>query len=259
MDIIDIRKELIRVKKRLLRLHYEKKIGHVGGNLSCIDLMVVLFHDILKSSDKFVLSKGHSAGAYYCALWSRGLITEEQLESFHQEGTLFPGHVPYYGLPHLDFGTGSLGHGLPLAIGTAMGLSRNHQDGHVYCILSDGDLNEGSTWEALLFLQQCHIRNLSIIVDSNKLQGFDFTTDVMSPLSLIKNFDKEIFDVIELDGHNLEAIVRGLKEQVNKTKIMIANTIKGNGIPGFENTIASHYLPLSEDLYKKALEKVEAL
>src|SRR5205085_7947710 len=137
-----------------------------------LDAMMVLFHQFLASDDRFVLSKGHSAGSLYATLWSLGRLQDADLDSFHQDDTLLAGHPPARGIPEIAFATGSLGHGLSLAPGTALAYRLKRERGHVYCLTSDGEWQEGSTWEALIFAQHHRLANLTVLVDHNGLQGF---------------------------------------------------------------------------------------
>ena len=168
--------DIVAARKRLLRMHFESGVGHIGGNLSSIDAMLVVFHEFKRENDEFILSKGHGAGALYVTLWSLGLLSDDELQSFHKDDTLLPGHPPAFGLPHTRFATGSLGHGLSLAAGSALGARLQGQDSHVYCLTSDGEWQEGSTWEAFIFACHHKLTNLTILVDHNGLQGFGSTS-----------------------------------------------------------------------------------
>ena len=141
-----------RARLRLLEMHYHSKVGHIGGNLSALDILMSLYHYRLGPNDGFVLSKGHAAGALYVTLWSMGLLSDEDLRRFHGEGTRLSGHPPLSGIPEVIFATGSLGHGLSLAAGLALGKKLRGEAGRIFCLTSDGEWNEGSCWEALIFL-----------------------------------------------------------------------------------------------------------
>jgi transketolase len=141
----------VRGRRRLLKMHYESGVGHIGGNLSSLDAMLVVFHDYLREQDRFFLSKGHAAGALYTTLWSIGRLDDHDLESFHQDDTLLAGHPPAAGIPEIAFATGSLGHGVSLAAGTALAFRFKRSDARVVCLTSDGEWQEGSTWEGLIF------------------------------------------------------------------------------------------------------------
>src|SRR5205807_144724 len=164
--------------------HYEAGVGHIGGNLSALDILLTLHHGVVTESDQFVLSKGHSAGAMYVTLWSLGRITDDELKTFHKDNTRLPGHPPAHGLGDVLFATGSLGHGLGLANGLALAKKLKGQGGRVFCLTSDGEWNEGSCWESLIFARHQNLDNLTFIVDANGLQGFGSTREVadLAPL-----------------------------------------------------------------------------
>jgi transketolase len=246
-----------RARLRLLRMHYESGVGHLGGNLSCLDLMLVLHHDILQSTDQFVLSKGHSAGAYYITLWTQNRLTEADLQQFHKDGTRLSGHPPPSGIEEILFATGSLGHGLSLAAGLALAKRLKGEAGRVYCLTSDGEWNEGSSWEALIFAQHHKLRNLTILVDLNGLQGFGTTREVADLEPLAGKF--RAFDVPtkEIDGHDGAAIRQALVSHEPKLEVIVAQTCKGSGISFMENRMEWHYLPLTELLYLQAVRETE--
>src|SRR5262249_51320927 len=173
-----------RARKRLLRMHFESGVGHIGGNLSALDVMLYLYHRVIQPRDVFVLSKGHSAGALYVTLWSIGRLTDADLREFHRDGTRLSGHPPVGQIPEILFATGSLGHGLSLSAGVAFGKQLRSEAGRIFCLLSDGELNEGSTWEGLMFSAHHRLTNLTVLVDANGLQGLGTTKEVVDLGSL---------------------------------------------------------------------------
>lgn len=245
---------LAEVRKRLIRMHYESGVGHIGGNLSAIDVLALLFNERIDGGDHFVLSKGHSAGALYVALWSAGRLDDETLETFHKDGTLLAGHPPANGIDGVLFATGSLGHGLSLAAGTALALSLKAESGHVFCLTSDGEWQEGSTWEALIFACHHALPNLTIIVDHNRLQGFGSTTEVASMAPLWERLAGFEVALQIVDGHDLEAIRSALDVSAAKPKVIVLETTKGKGVSFMENRMEWHYLPLNEATYRQAIE-----
>ena len=244
-------------RKRLLQMHFDSGVGHIGGNLSALDAMLIIFHEYLSGEDKFILSKGHSAGALYTTLWSLRRLQDHDLELFHKDNTLLAGHPPAKGIADIPFATGSLGHGLSLAAGTALAFKLKGNDTQVVCLTSDGEWQEGSTWEALIFA--CHHRlfNLTALVDHNELQGFGSTSDVasMSPLwDRLKGFDVNLQII---DGHDADAIRAALEGERQRLRIIVLRTVKGHGVSFMENRMEWHYLPLTEDQYRKAIEELE--
>ncbi len=243
-------------KRRLLRMHYEAGVGHIGGNLSSLDILLTLYHSTLDPQDAFVLSKGHAAGALYIALWSKGLLSDEDLSRFHKDGTRLAGHLPPYGIPDVPFATGSLGHGLPLACGLALGSRLRGEAGQVYCLTSDGEWNEGSSWEALIFMAHQRLTNLTLIVDLNGLQGFGRTHDVADISPLAEKFHAFGVDVVEVNGHDRQALANALRRKTSTPVAVIARTRKGNGVSFMEDRLEWHYLPLTDAEYQRALQEL---
>lgn len=243
---------------RLLQMHFEAGVGHIGGNLSALDAMLVLFHQAMQPGDDFVLSKGHSAGALYVSLWSIGRIPEASLKTFHKDGTLLSGHPPanvYAEMPH---GTGSLGHGLSTAAGLALGRKLAGKDGRVFCLTSDGEWDEGSTWEALIFIGHHQLENLTFIIDLNGLQGFGSTKEVADLGKLKPILDHFKIKAIEVDGHDIAALSRAMLDPTPGPRAIIANTRKGSGVSFMENKMEWHYLPLKAEQYELAVREIMA-
>jgi len=249
---------LLEAKLRLLQMHYESRVGHIGGNLSCIDLLMTLHHDVISDYDRFVLSKGHSAGAYYITLWSLGLLTDQDLRHFHKNGTRLPGHPPAKGIPAIEFATGSLGHGLSLAAGMAVAKRLKGEPGRVFCLTSDGEWNEGSTWEALIFIAHHRLDNLIFGIDLNGLQGFGRTRDIANLDPLANKLRAFGVDVIEVDGHDSAALRDVFSSVTNRPRAVIARTRKGNGVSFMEDMFEWHYLPLSDELYTEAVRQLKS-
>jgi transketolase len=240
---------------RLLEMHFQAKVGHVGGNLSCLDALVVLFHNILEEPDRFVLSKGHSAGALYATLWSVGKLTDEDLETFCKDGSKLPGHPSGTGIPGLMFPTGSLGHGPSLSAGLALAAKKQKSGRRVFCLCSDGEWQEGSCWEALIFAVHHRLDNLTILIDQNKLQGFGSTGEVISCGDLQPRLAAFGANVISCDGHNPEAILEALESGTKGPKMILLNTKKGRGTL-YENKMESHYLPLTLENFEFSMTQV---
>jgi transketolase len=243
-------------KLRLLNMHHNSNCGHLGGNFSCIDALMALHHFVMKPSDRFILSKGHSAGALYATLWSLGKLTDSDLESFCKDNTLLPSHPGGAGIPGLLFSTGSLGHGPSLAAGLALAAKHERSDRQIYCLCSDGEWQEGSCWEALTFSVHHQLDNLTIIIDQNGLQGFGSTAEVISCSDLTPRISSFGAHVQRSDGHNCSEIRKSLENKSSKKPtVLILDTIKGKGLH-FEGKMESHYLPLSEEQYRTACSKI---
>jgi transketolase len=242
-----------KARARLLQMHYESKVGHIGGNLSALDAMLHLHTQVLTDDDIFVLSKGHSAGALYISLWATGEITDDELKSFHKDGTRLAGHPVARSHKGVRFATGSLGHGLGLASGVALGKKLRREPGRAFCLLSDGECQEGSTWEAMLFARHHALSNLVMLVDANGLQGFGSTSEIASlePLdNKIRGFGLE---VEEIDGHTPEALEAALERRTAGPKVILMRTVKGRGVSFMEGRMEWHYLPLNEQQFAAAM------
>jgi transketolase len=253
-----------KIKKNCLQtvldLHRKANAGHIGVSLSCLDVLVWLFFRIMKKNDKCILSKGHGATALYATLVEAGKIPREMLDSFYQDGTNLAAHPPCNGtIADIPFGTGSLGHGLSLATGFAFSQRYTDKKYHVYCVVSDGDCNEGSTWEAALFAAQHKLDNLTFIVDYNRLQGFGYAADVINLDSLEDKFRSFGFDTVVAkngnDFNDLDSARQSLSH--GKPHCIIAQTVKGSGISFMENKLEWHYLAMSDEQYQQAINEIE--
>lgn len=238
-------------------MHREANAGHLGGNFSCVDAIITVHHRVMKKTDRFILSKGHSAGSLYVALWSIGELTDDDLKTFCKDGTRFPGHPSGSGIPGLQFPTGSLGHGPSLAAGLALAAKHQKSGCHVYCLCSDGEWQEGSCWEALTFANHYGLDNLTILIDQNGFQGFGGTQEVISCADLTPRLMGFCSNVQRVNGHDWRSILKALQRRVkDQPNVLVLDTIKGHGLH-FEGTLESHYLPLSEEQYKLALKNVQ--
>ena len=245
-----------KAKLRLLQMHFESGVGHIGGNLSALDILLCLYHYVMTEDDQFVLSKGHAAGALYISLWSIGRLEEPDLRQFHGEGTRLSGHPPATGIPGVLFPTGSLGHGLGLAVGLALGKRLQSAPGRVWCLTSDGEWNEGACWESLIFASHHALENLTIVVDANGLQGFGSTKEVADLSPLADKFRAFGIHTEEVNGHDFASLRNALAADHTGTRAVIANTIKGCGVSFMENRMEWHYLPLSEDQYRQGAREI---
>jgi transketolase len=253
----ELRRLALEARRRLLQMHFESHIGHLGGNLSALDALLTLHHRVMNPEDSFILSKGHAAGALYITLWSLGLLAEEDLKTFHADGTLLAGHpVPGWN-EHIPFATGSLGHGFPVALGMALARHVNGEAGHVYCLTSDGEWQEGVMWEALIFWAHRKLRNITLFVDLNGLQGFGSTREIASMQDLGKRVESFGIPVVEVEGHDHEAIAAAAR--ANPGAVILLRTVKGKGVSFMENRMEWHYLPLSGEQYAAALRELEPL
>lgn len=253
-------KKSYQLAKRLIETCFKANSGHIGSCLSSLNLLVFLFHQKMNVNDEFILSKGHAAAIYYIILYSKGYISEEVLETFYKEGTLLAAHPPCSRkIEKIKFGTGSLGHGLSLSNGLALAQKIKQTDKKVFCLLSDGECNEGSVWEAAMFAAHHKLNNLYVVIDKNNLQGLGKTSDIIDMNNMEEKWDSFGFETVTCSGHDFNCINSAfLKVQDgNKPKCIIANTVKGNSVTFMENDYKWHYLPLTKDLFEQALKDIE--
>jgi transketolase len=246
---------------KILKLYKKANAGHIGSSLSCLDILVYLYFQAMDNRDRFILSKGHAALALYVVLARKKIIDPELLETFYQNGTLLSAHPPCNSkLNGIPFGTGSLGHGLSLAAGLALASRFTGSPGRVFCLLSEGDCDEGSTWEAALFASQHHLKNLFVIMDYNGLQGLGKSEGIVNLEPLADKWRSFNFDVaVTENGNEFDSLHHSFTdlEKLNsdKPKCIIARTIKGNGVSFMENIFEWHYLPMTEEQYQQALRE----
>lgn len=244
-------------KSKLLNLYKQANCGHIACSLSCIDLIYTILNQ-KKTEESFILSKGHAAGALYTVLNILGEISDEELNTFYKNGTKLSAHPSANSFPNIPFALGSLGHGFPISCGIALSNKLLGKDVKTYVLMSDGETNEGTTWEAAHFAVSNSLSNLVVIIDKNRLQGFGKTENVLGDTAEISKWESIGFDVKEINGHNLEEISSVIDTlNINsKPKLIIANTIKGKDVSFMENKLEWHYLPMNEEQYEVALNDI---
>ena len=244
------------VRKKILIISNLAKSSHIGSSLSIVDLLVVLYKYFLKK-DIFILSKGHACLAHYCVLQKFNYISDKILKTYGKNDTILLSHVSHK-VPGVEFSTGSLGHGLPYAVGRALAEKINKKNKKIYVLISDGELNEGTTWESLLFASFHKLNNLIIIVDYNKIQSLDYTKNILKLEPLYKKLTSFGCKVTNINGHNFKEIHKSMSI-ISKTKpyVIIANTIKGKGVHFMENSILWHYKSPSNLELEYALDKLK--
>lgn len=247
-------------RKRVVALSYRASSAHLGSSLSCIEILdaVLLASNIRRDNqaadrrDRLVFSKGHAAMAFYATLEQHGLLAPGLLDSYLENGTRLWGHVTLTeAVPAIDASSGSLGHGLSLAAGFALGFKLQKADALcAFCILSDGECDEGSTWEAAMFGGARKLSNLTAVVDYNHIQALGPTHEVMDLEPFADKWRAFGWSAVEVDGHDEAALLEALRAaRQEKPRVILAHTVKGKGIARIENTVASHYKPaLADDL-----------
>jgi len=255
------------VRAHVLTMSHRARSSHVGSALSIADLLAVLYHRILRleparpdwpDRDRFILSKGHGCAAVYAVLAEQGFFPREWLETYHQDGSALVRHITHRGVPGVEASTGSLGHGLGLGCGMALAGQRDGRPYRVFVILSDGECDEGSTWEAALFAPHHHLGNLIAIVDYNKLQAFGWVKEVLDLEPLADKWRAFGWAVREIDGHDFAQIEEALLSipfEPGRPSCIVAHTVKGKGISFMENQLAWHYKnPDAEELCQALAE-----
>lgn len=259
-----------RLRLTALRMVHEARSAHVGGSFSMAELLAALYGGILRvdpakpawpERDRFILSKGHACAAFYAALAEREFFPKEWLETFYRDGGKLAGHATHTGVPGVEFSTGSLGHGLPVATGMALAGKRDGASWRVFVLLSDGECDEGSTWEPALFAPQHRLDNLVAIVDYNKIQSLGRTKDVIDLDPFADKWKAFGWAVREIDGHNAEQVVSALSSVPfvpGRPSCIIANTVKGKGVSFMEDDLLWHYRNPSVEEYAAAVKEIEA-
>lgn len=247
--------------RRLLQLYKDANAGHIGSSLSCLEILVDLCFQRMAANDQIVLSKGHAAGALYTVLSLSGRLPEAKLEDFYREGTLLAAHPPCSGMiKAIPFGTGSLGHGLSLAAGLAFSQRFTGKQFNVYAVLSDGDCNEGATWEAALFAAHHRLTNLTVVVDLNGIQGIGYSKDVLGLEPIADKWRSFGFTVAVADnGNDFASLARAYesKPQATGPRCIIAKTVKGHGVSFMQNRVEWHYLPMKDEQYAQAVSETQ--
>jgi transketolase len=235
--------------------------------LSMAEILAVLYKRVLRvdpqrpdwpERDRFVLSKGHGGGAVYAVLGELGFFPKEWYEGYYRDAGRLMGHTSHH-VPGVEFSTGSLGHGLPVAVGMALAARRAGKTHRVVCLMSDGDCNEGSTWEALFFAAQHKLDNLTVIVDYNRIQALGMSKDVLDLEPFAAKLEASHWAVKEVDGHDviaLDAAISVLPFTAGKPSWLICHTVKGKGVSFMENTVACHYGSVNDEQLACALGEV---
>ena len=255
------------IRAHMVQMVHRVNASHVGGGMSMADLLAVLYGEILKvdpaapqwaERDRFILSKGHTCAALYATLALKGFFPVEELLQFGQDGSRLMTHISHK-VPGVEFSTGSLGHGLGFACGKALAAKRQKKNWRVFAMLSDGELDEGSNWEAILFAPHHRLDNLVAIVDYNKIQSLGDVKDVLELHPLAEKFRAFNWAVKEIDGHNhgeISAALKKLPFESGKPSCLIAHTVKGKGVDYMENKLLWHYRTPNAEQVAVALKQI---
>lgn len=240
------------IRLRSARIIHQAKSSHIGGVFSSADILAILYGEILAKdaagfSDTFILSKGHCCAGVYSALNCQGYIDDEQLNTYALDGSPLMAHISHK-VKHVEFSTGSLGHGLPFAVGKSILRMRRMIDRKVYCLLSDGEMDEGSNWEALMFAGYHKLSNLTAIVDYNKLQSLTTTYETLDLEPLEEKLKAFNWHVIRCNGHSLNELRTAFAvDSYGKPKLILCDTLKGHPVSFMANKVEWHYKPPTRD------------
>ncbi|MFI5283901.1 MAG: transketolase [Candidatus Dormibacterales bacterium] len=250
------------IRRHILEQSKRANVGHIGSALSVADILASLYGGVLRGRpsdpdrDRFVMSKGHAALALYAALHLAGYMTRDVLNTYSADGSRLGVH-PHHGLTGVDFSTGSLGQGLAMGVGGALGARLQGSHRRVYVLTSDAECNEGSMWEAVMFAAHHRLDNLVAIVDSNRQQALGYTADVISLEPLEERWRAFDWDVQSVDGNDQEAITAAIARlSPGRPHVLIAHTTFGKGVSFMESQIRWHYMPMNDEQYALALREI---
>ena len=259
-----------RIRRDIITLLYKAQTCHLGSDLSVVEILSTLYFKVLRDYDKFLSSEGHVAAAFYLVLAEKGYFKKEELfDTYAKEGTKFLNLI-HNEVPGVLISSGALGHGLPVALGLAMAKKLNHEPGRIFCLISDGELDCGTTWESALLAAHHNLDNLVLIINNNQIQACGFKKDILNVDPIGKKFEAFDWEVREVDGHDVKELEWAFNriddersysdiDWIPKLKplVIIANTIKCKGVSFAEDQVDWHYRNLSESEYLDAMKQLE--
>jgi transketolase len=257
----------LKIRKHAVNMASTGGSSHIGSILSIADILSVLYGSVMNykagepkwsGRDRFILSKGHAGAGVYAVLAESGFMSVDKLKTHYQDGSDLSGHVSHKGVPGVELSTGSLGHGLPVAAGMALAAKINKDKHNIYVLMSDGECDEGSNWEAALFAPHHKLDNLVAIIDRNKLQSIHSTEDTLSLEPFVDKWQAFGWNVVDVDGHDHQQLLNACDNKVaGKPLCIVANTTKGKGISFMENQILWHYrIPQGKE-YEAAMKELD--
>jgi transketolase len=266
-NAVDTRQLAKKLRASAVRMTHKARASHVGSCLSMADLLAVLYGAVLRfdpkrpswpDRDRFLLSKGHAGAIVYAALAETGFFPRDWLDRYCEDGSPLAGHISHHDVPGVEASTGSLGHGLSIGCGMALAGRADRKDYQVFVMLSDGECDEGSTWEAVLFAGHHKLRNLTVIVDCNGIQSLGYVKDILDLKPFPEKWQSFGWQVEEIDGHNHDAIHSALAGANSAApRVIIAHTVKGKGVSFMEDQLAWHYKSVNEQQLANALREIE--
>lgn len=256
------------MRKDTIEMVHASHASHIGAVLSAVDIIAVLYADILHvdpknpgmaDRDRMILSKGHAGAAMYAVLAECGFIPKEDLKAYYTDGSVYSGHVSSKGVPGIELSTGSLGHGIGVACGMALAAKKNNSSHKVYVIVGDGECEEGSIWESALFANRYGLSNLVVIVDHNRMQAMGNIEDVMAMGNFDDKWNAFGWNVIHVDDGNDHGKLREAFTKVSQDRpnVIIADTVKGKGVSFMEGNLLWHYRDPQGEFYERAMQELE--
>lgn len=269
VENIDLKELSKNIRKKLLFMHCRARNGHIGSAFSIVEILTILYFRILRidpkrpknpDRDRFILSKGHACSAWYVVLAKRGYFDENVTDKYCIDGGILPEHPNRFSVPGIEASTGSLGHGLPIGLGIALAGKKDKRKYRVFVLMSDGECEEGSVWEAAISASRLKLDNLIGIIDANELQAYERTNNIQPISSLRYKFEDFGWSVKETNGHNFKELKEALTTvplKEGKPTMIIAHTVKGKGIPTMEDKLEWHYRPPKESQLKSFIKTLE--
>ncbi|OGM99551.1 MAG: hypothetical protein A2817_01185 [Candidatus Yanofskybacteria bacterium RIFCSPHIGHO2_01_FULL_39_8b] len=264
----DLKRQALNIRRDIITISAKAGSTHIGSLLSTVDILTALYFDILRidpkkpnnsNRDRFILSKGHGCLGLYCTLANRGFISKKILNEYCKDGSTLPIHPVRGSVPGIEATTGSLGHGLGMGLGLALARKRDNESGRVFVLLSDGECDEGSTWEAVMLAGHLKTDNLIAIVDYNKIQCYGHVKDILDLEPFTDKWRANGWEAIEVNGHKFEELIpalRSIPSQVGKPTVIIAHTARGKGVPSMENKLEWYYYNIKSENLDKILAEL---
>ena len=257
-----------RIRRHAIDMVHSAHASHIGGVLSCTDIIAVLYADIASidsknpkwpERDRIILSKGHNGVAIYAALAEMGFYPVQDLQTYGKNGSAFSCHISHKRVPGVEFSTGSLGHGIGVACGMALDAKLRNKKHHVYTIAGDGECNEGSFWEMVMFAAQKHLDNFTVVIDCNGMQAMGFCKDIIDLNPLDEKFGAFGWKVIDVKNGNDHSELKKafMVDNEGKPRVIIAHTVKGKGVSFMENSLLWHYRDPQKEYYEQAILEIE--
>lgn len=251
------------IRKTIIEMAHTSKSPHVGSALSCVDILSALYFKVLnipvpfsESRDYFLLSKAHAAMALYATLFHKGVMSREQIEGYYKNNGTLPAHTDRSLNDYIEISAGSLGHGLPIAVGLAHSIKLKNEKNRVFVLMGDGEMQEGSVWEAAMLAPKLGLNNLTVLIDRNNLQGYGRATELLHFYPIEEKWKSFGWESVTIDGHNEDDIAKACIIS-DRPKTIICDTTKGKGVSFMEDELKWHYFLVQDEHRTKAMKELE--